>query len=156
MRLARLSGLIVLVAVTGFSMTACNFGGGKTITITDLPDRYIGKYGQVSLTIDNFADTIPDDDITPGSIVKMFSAFSDGAVGVFTEIPGDTLSIKLVTPLAKPFTRNGDYMVLFVIVSDLKNTTQVYYSGIILSKSITEKDTKISFNEFSGYSPNER
>jgi hypothetical protein len=41
-----------------------------------------------------------------------------------------------------------------VIVDDLKNTTQVYYSGIILSKSITEKNTRISFNDFSGYSPN--
>jgi hypothetical protein len=146
--------LFGIIAIIGFSMAACSFGGGKTITITDLPDRYINKYGQVSLTPDNIADTIPDDDITPGSIVNMFSAFSKGAVSVFTKIPGDTLSMNLVTPLARPFTRNGDYMVLFVIVNDLDNTTQVHYSGIILSKSITGKDTIISFNDFSGYSPN--
>jgi hypothetical protein len=128
-------GLIVLAAVIGFSFAACGKGNGnegveKTITVTDIPSEYITNYGYSVLK-----------DIT----TEVVLAESSPDKGKITDT---SLSMDLFATFTTRFTGSGNFTVSFEIITDADIISSTIWTGTIDSKSITNQNTNISFNEF--------
>jgi hypothetical protein len=130
----KIFGIIVFIAVIGFSFTACpeeveefdRDGVVKTITVTGIPTEYIGKYGNIGLGTGS------------GEIA---------AIGL-GNISGATTSWDLIDAknTSKGFDGIGMFMVVFWIEESATDDTELF-DGYIHRKSITEKTTTIPFGE---------
>ena len=136
-QIAGVWGFIGIALLLGFFITGCNSTPGttsakveKSITITDIPQNYIDKYGYAAL-VDS----------------------SNHSKGVATTLPkkisGATLTGNLITPSpVKPYTGSGSFIVLFNITetSDVNSTD--LFVGMVLFAKITDEVSTFSFNDF--------
>ena len=130
--------IILAIVTTIFIITGCATGGSgagrsstsqKEITITDLSD-FEGRYAIVTFSPDTKKGAI--------------------AYCVPTLVRNGTASLDMLDPQNKPFTKNGDYLIILMItksVSD-EDLDKPEWSGFIVNKRIEGKETTISFTKF--------
>ena len=121
-------GLFIAVILCAVIFSACDQGSDpqKTIVVTGIPSQYNGKIGDVALA------QLSNDDVAMG-----IAAINGGTFTVDL-LEGETLA---------PFTGSGNYMVYFLIFESITADTYLWM-GAIMSKSITNETTTISFSEF--------
>jgi hypothetical protein len=136
----KLMGIIAVVAVIGFSFTACGEqeefdrdGVAKTITITGIPvtgaGNFLDKFGYTGLgTLGGNVPTV--------SLPKKITS-------------SGTLELPLIDAESKkPFDGTGTFIVIFVINETSDTSSRELYSGKILSVSVTKANTTIPFAQF--------
>ena len=125
----KLFGIIALVALVGFSMTACDSsnesGPQTTVTVTGIPSEYNGMLAFITVDIPNGHDGWNMATISGGSATFPLLDWRDD----------------------KPYSVSGDYMVIIFIFTDLNNFANSVYDGFIMSKRIQE-NTIIEWSEF--------
>jgi hypothetical protein len=134
-------GLIAVAAIIGFSFTSCaEEEVEKTIVITGIPDTYSGKYGSVGLFDYN------------ALVNAKTEAQAIAALKALSQNRPISSSGKVTLPLfdqkANLWTGSGKFAILFSITADSNAYSENLFSGIILSKSITDEVTTISFGSF--------
>ncbi|MCL2443148.1 MAG: hypothetical protein FWD13_06750 [Treponema sp.] len=134
----RLLGFIVIIAVMGFSTTACastqSAAPQAVVTVTDIPLSYSGLYGSVSLTVYN----------NDGSF--NWVAWSDPVL-----ITGDSFSVNLsvMTNNVKtnnPFYKEGEFTV-YIVIDQLNNEGLPIWQGYSTLR-INDKTTIKSWLDF--------
>jgi hypothetical protein len=130
----KILGIIAIISVIGFSMTACKDSDvdPNTITITDIPGNYIGKFGTLLLF------PYPITSSTP-------------TVYAMETISGGTTIFSLYKyKRDDPWDGSGDFRVTFLIFEDVSVETNVY-TGVLAAGSnitITGKNTNMAWNSF--------
>ena len=126
--------IIVTMLLCVVVLSGCDGGGSKDpqrlIRITGIPAVHNGRYGQVAL----------------GDAGKVLAAnpaifISSGEITVsLFEANGETIDT------SKPFTKSGNYIVVFVVTDSSLKTT--YWAGRINNANISNDLTTFTFNDF--------
>jgi hypothetical protein len=131
MKNIKLLAIIAIVAVFGFSFTACGpeddgegilTGDERVLTITGIPTEYSDLFGYVAISGGGVsADSLPE------------------------KITSNNLRMDLYDMDNKWFTGSGDFMVVFAIITSENTNSEEIYSGYYSSLSITNATPQLSF-----------
>jgi hypothetical protein len=132
----KIFGIIALVTVIGFSMTACKDSPSvhpNTITVSDIPSDYEGKFGTLLLY------PFPITSSTP--TVYSMEEYINGTFSLYNWKKDD------------PWDGTGTFRITFLIYESVEaaRIDQYIYSGVFeegASISITEKNTDIEWSSF--------
>ena len=133
-------GIIALLAVIGFSMAACSDdsgggGNGGTITLTDIPAEYNGKYASFSASTKyGSVDRVQIFGIQPESKVwfneKILTQISDGKA----VMPVQQQYIIDGASAIKPYKGNDTFQNVWAVIYE---TPIVYGGGAVASRSLS-------------------
>lgn len=135
-QIAGVLGFIGIALLLGLVIAGCSSAPNsnaakveKSITITDIPQEFIDKYGYAALVDSNnnkgIATTMPK------------------------KITGAALTGELITPSpVKPYTGSGSFIIVFNITETSNVNSADYFMGMILFAKITDEVSVFSFNDF--------
>jgi hypothetical protein len=136
-----LLAIIVIAAVIGFAMTACDDSGpvAKSITITGIPSQFNGKDAMVSLSDNIYVALGGPEEISGGSVTFPLKKYEEGID------PEDY----------KDWTGSGPYYVTFGIADDGGSVTYYIYvaDGMPEKLGITAAITTITWDKFEEMNP---
>jgi hypothetical protein len=122
--------LLITDEITNISLSYFTEVIEKSITVTDIPAKYVNDYGYIGISYSG-TDTVE-------------------AVSLPKKIANTTLNMDLLVMDEIPFTGYGDFLVIFTIIASENILSDEKYSGYIESQIINETDkiTSIAFNDF--------
>jgi len=118
--------LIVSLALCFFSCELPQL----SITVTDIPATYNGKYGYIGLT----------NNATESSKLKQV------ALSLPVTISGGQITCDLLDRNTAPFTETGTYHCVFMITTDSSGTNSIW-SGAKLNLKLADPNTTIKFTQ---------
>jgi hypothetical protein len=138
----KILGIIALAATIGFSMTACDSGGGGggsdsgiTITVTGIPEGYIGKWGELTLFPDGGGQALTA--LRNNEAILIPSSTSV----IFT-----LLHFSVDGSDRRRFNESGTYWIMLDFYENKNATGMISYYAV--TRAITEGANTIPFTEF--------